>query len=216
MLGGLYALVPHPDMPPGEVAGITCTLTFADAGNWSIGFSVTPSESLVLPHPVRPQREDGLWQRTCFELFIRDPASGRYLEFNLSPSGCWAAYAFETYRAGHSELSIKPISITTSDPEQFTLGMRQRLEDLGLDQEFIDAMLAQPLGDAGPAPATAFALNAICDNSGFDFAADCEIGISAVIEETDGTKSYWALAHPPGKPDFHHPACFAATLPAPL
>jgi len=42
------------------------------------------------------------------------------------------------------------------------------------------------------------------------------IGLSAVIEETDGTKSYWALAHPPeGPPDFHHPACFALHLPAP-
>lgn len=40
-------------------------------------------------------------------------------------------------------------------------------------------------------------------------------GLSAVIEETDGTKSYWALAHPPGKPDFHHEACFVAELPAP-
>ena len=42
-----------------------------------------------------------------------------------------------------------------------------------------------------------------------------QIGLSAVIEETDDTKSYWALAHPPGKPDFHHPTCFAAELPAP-
>jgi hypothetical protein len=41
------------------------------------------------------------------------------------------------------------------------------------------------------------------------------LAISAVIEETDGTKSYWALAHPPGKPDFHATACFAATLPPP-
>ncbi len=41
------------------------------------------------------------------------------------------------------------------------------------------------------------------------------LALSAVIEETDGTMSYWALAHPPGKPDFHHPACFAATLPPP-
>ena len=41
------------------------------------------------------------------------------------------------------------------------------------------------------------------------------LALSAIIEETDGTKSYWALAHPPGKPDFHAPACFAATLPAP-
>ena len=41
------------------------------------------------------------------------------------------------------------------------------------------------------------------------------LNISAVIEELDGTKSYWALAHPPGQPDFHHPTCFATTLPAP-
>ena len=39
------------------------------------------------------------------------------------------------------------------------------------------------------------------------------LGLSAVLEETDGAKSYWALAHPPGdKPDFHHPDCFAARL----
>ncbi|RJF91317.1 hypothetical protein D3876_14520 [Sphingomonas cavernae] len=40
------------------------------------------------------------------------------------------------------------------------------------------------------------------------------IGISAVIEEADGRKSYWALAHPSDKADFHHPDCFAFELPA--
>jgi len=40
-------------------------------------------------------------------------------------------------------------------------------------------------------------------------------GLSAILEAKDGTKSYWALAHPPGKPDFHHEACFATELPAP-
>lgn len=39
-----------------------------------------------------------------------------------------------------------------------------------------------------------------------------QLGLSAVIEEQDGTKSYWALAHGPGAPDFHHDDCFAATL----
>jgi len=46
-------------------------------------------------------------------------------------------------------------------------------------------------------------------------ALDWHVGLSAVIEEADGTKSYWALAHPPGAPDFHHPDCFALELPAP-
>ena len=40
-----------------------------------------------------------------------------------------------------------------------------------------------------------------------------ELGLSAVLEEKDGTKSYWALAHPREKPDFHDPGCFAARLP---
>jgi hypothetical protein len=35
------------------------------------------------------------------------------------------------------------------------------------------------------------------------------LGLSALIEETGGRTSYWALTHPPGKPDFHHPDCFA-------
>ena len=54
---------------------------------------------------------------------------------------------------------------------------------------------------------------------------DCDLGglplgplamsLSAVIEEEGGVKSFWALAHAPGPPDFHNPACFIATLPAP-
>jgi hypothetical protein len=40
------------------------------------------------------------------------------------------------------------------------------------------------------------------------------LGLSAVVEEADGRISYWALAHPPGKADFHHPDCFALELPA--
>src|SRR6478672_6284240 len=39
------------------------------------------------------------------------------------------------------------------------------------------------------------------------------LGLSAVIEEKDGTKSYWALAHPSEKPDFHLADCFVANLP---
>ena len=42
-----------------------------------------------------------------------------------------------------------------------------------------------------------------------------KLALAAVIEEIDGTKSYWALRHPPGKPDFHHPDCFRLTLGAP-
>ena len=43
--------------------------------------------------------------------------------------------------------------------------------------------------------------------------ADGRIGLSAVIETLDGDISYWALAHPSEKPDFHHPDSFLLTLP---
>lgn len=45
--------------------------------------------------------------------------------------------------------------------------------------------------------------------------ADCpawHVALSAVVEETNGRQSYWALAHPPGKPDFHHRDGFVLAL----
>ena len=39
--------------------------------------------------------------------------------------------------------------------------------------------------------------------------ASWRLGLSALIEDQSGCMSYWALAHPPGKPDFHHADCFA-------
>jgi hypothetical protein len=44
---------------------------------------------------------------------------------------------------------------------------------------------------------------------------DLALGLSAVIETRGGEKSYWALAHPPGEPDFHAGDCFAGLLRAP-
>jgi hypothetical protein len=41
------------------------------------------------------------------------------------------------------------------------------------------------------------------------------LGISVIIEAKDGSKSYWALRHPSGKPDFHNADCFAARIAAP-
>ncbi|HMF23288.1 MAG TPA: DOMON-like domain-containing protein [Pseudolabrys sp.] len=44
--------------------------------------------------------------------------------------------------------------------------------------------------------------------SGLSRKALWRLGLSALIEDMGGRKSYWALAHPPGKPDFHHVDCF--------
>jgi hypothetical protein len=40
-------------------------------------------------------------------------------------------------------------------------------------------------------------------------AADWQIGLSCVVRDVAGATAYWALNHPPEKPDFHHDDCFA-------
>jgi hypothetical protein len=47
-----------------------------------------------------------------------------------------------------------------------------------------------------------------------DVSRDVELNLalSAVIEESDRRLSYWALAHPAGKPDFHHADGFVLTF----
>lgn len=50
--------------------------------------------------------------------------------------------------------------------------------------------------------------------SGLPHGRPWQLGLSAVIENASGGISYWALAHPPGKPDFHHADAFTCEFPA--
>ena len=43
---------------------------------------------------------------------------------------------------------------------------------------------------------------------------DLKASFSVVIEEVDGPKSFWAVTHPAGEPEFHHRDCFSADLKA--
>jgi hypothetical protein len=54
----------------------------------------------MAPSVEHPQRQDNLWQETCFEWFLGIPEVDRYWEFNLSPAGHWNVYRFDRYRAG--------------------------------------------------------------------------------------------------------------------
>ncbi|WP_168356005.1 DOMON-like domain-containing protein [Sphingomonas gei] len=56
-------------------------------------------------------------------------------------------------------------------------------------------------------------MRAAVDLSGLPDGDWC-VGVTAVIEEAGGKRSFWSLAHPAGKPDFHHEAGFAWEVPA--
>ncbi|THD81260.1 MAG: DOMON-like domain-containing protein [Phenylobacterium sp.] len=69
-------------------------------GGWlTLRYRITARPGrLVVPPPAAPQRTDELWRHTCFEAFVRPAEGERYYEFNLAPSGEWAAYSFDGYR----------------------------------------------------------------------------------------------------------------------
>jgi hypothetical protein len=41
------------------------------------------------------------------------------------------------------------------------------------------------------------------------------LNLAAIVEEKGLGRSFWALGHPAGEPDFHDPACFTLELPPP-
>jgi hypothetical protein len=171
------ALKPHPDFPAAAVTGLDVDVARDGPGSLMLAYTLTGAlADLVVPPRASPARTDELWRHTCFEAFLRTPHDQTYFEFNFAPSGQWAAYRFDAYRAGMSAA-------------------------FGLAPPHIEATLT---GET-------LTVNVGLDLSGLaDLPADAawRLGLSAVIEAKDGGRSYWALAHPPGQPDFHHPAGF--------
>ncbi|WP_118857286.1 DOMON-like domain-containing protein [Sphingomonas mesophila] len=173
-------LICHPQTPlSGEPFDLWATAelsaAFGASATLNIWFGVgAPAARFVVPPPGEGARRDELWSTTCFEAFLASPGEAAYREWNFAPSGDWAAYDFDDYRAG-----MRPADIAA--PPYI------RLED---------NLTWWTLGGTIAVPAD----------------AQWQLGLSAVIEERDGAKSFWAMAHPEGAPDFHHRSCFAATL----
>jgi hypothetical protein len=70
------------------------------------------------PATCRPGAEpgsftEGLWEQDVAELFLADPTSGAYLEFNLAPNGAWWAAIFSAPRVRNEQQPDFP-SIVTS------------------------------------------------------------------------------------------------------
>jgi hypothetical protein len=162
----------HPDSKSAAVAAIEVDLAREPDGFVArYRLSGAPS-GVKRPPPSAPERADNLWATTCFEVFIATDDGG-YYELNFSPSTAWAAYRFDSYRAGmrvSDDLGAPRIE-TNADANSYALVAKF----------------------AAPANATRMAL-------------------SAIIEEISGAKSYWALAHAAGTPDFHNSASFALDL----
>jgi hypothetical protein len=166
-------LVCHPRTPSEAIEGIHALVGVAPDNTLTLLFALQGDLSCLRIPDVRSSgRADGLWRHTCFEAFVMADKGPGYREFNLSPSGEWAAYDFRGYRDGGALESA-------SAPTIVVRRMLNRLE-----------------------------LEAQIDRDSILQGRSLRLGLSAVVEDTDGARSYWALQHPPGEPDFHHAESF--------
>ncbi|MEY3786902.1 MAG: hypothetical protein RLZ75_1109, partial [Pseudomonadota bacterium] len=89
----------HTGTPSNASQNITVTLDFLTEGTLRLSYKLTGDLTQIrVPKAQNSNAVDGLWQHTCFELFIAVEGEANYHEFNFSPSGQWAAYAFSDYR----------------------------------------------------------------------------------------------------------------------
>ena len=199
-----FELLSHPLHPPSRVRSVQARIVSHDASWCVLRWKVDGAADLVVPAFAGQARRDGLWQTTCFELFLkadepgvgssggvhavpaverhsatRCPSDQGYCEFNFSPSERWAAYDFTGYRTGMSPRAMARPPVIT--PRR------------GGNVLFCDVAIA--VETLPPLP--------------------WRYGLTAVLEEAGGGTSYWAIAHAGERPDFHDPACLGAWLAAP-
>jgi hypothetical protein len=78
---------------------------------WFIANHRKPAELHPKSRPGAFQAE--LWHHDVAELFIADPASGRYFEFNLAPNSAWWTCEFIAPRVRAEEVEIAMPEIAT-------------------------------------------------------------------------------------------------------
>ena len=175
----------HPATPSPFVHAIKARVTRKSDNHLVFNFRLMGDiDRLIIPAPQVAAPADKLWEHTCFEAFIAIADEPAYREFNFSPSGQWAAYAFSDYRQRDDVVTNQLISIAS--PRILIRTFADRLE--------LDAII--------PPNALPHLANG----------ATLQCGLSAVIEDTDGGRSYWALRHTAAHPDFHLRDAFAFEL----
>jgi len=88
----------HPHTPSQAIREINVVVEEASSNLMLTFCLVGDVSSLSIPEVQPSQSADDLWQHTCFEAFIMGGEGPEYREFNFSPSGEWAVYAFRDYR----------------------------------------------------------------------------------------------------------------------
>lgn len=151
---------------------------------WFIAHHRRPAELHPAARPGAFQAE--LWKHDVAELFIADPVSGRYFEFNLAPNGAWWSCEFTAPRVREEEIDIAMPEVAT-------------FADMAPDGAWVAAM--------------AIPLDLL--KARLDFGPDSRINVTMILESPE-QKFLTATDLGDGEPDFHRPRRFAGVEYAPL
>jgi hypothetical protein len=93
-------LIHHPDTTDAAIKNLFIGVKASyQHGDLTLRYEILGNiNNLLIPIAKKSEEAEGLWQHTCFEAFIAVEEDDAYHEFNFSPSGQWAAYAFDDYR----------------------------------------------------------------------------------------------------------------------
>ena len=143
-------------------------------------------------------------------------AQGDLDQINVPPpagerrrDGLWRSTCFELFlKAGaasaYHELNFSPSGEWAAYSfESYRTGMRSA--DLS----------APPIITRTVAPWGALEAHVTVPLDSFALAGPVSLNLAAIVQGTEGERSFWAFSHPAGEPDFHDPACFALELPSP-
>lgn len=116
-------LIGHPTNPSNVTYGLTVSISMKTGGGLSLCYRLTGDLThLRIPAQQPPTATDGLWLHTCFEAFVAVAGEAGYHEFNFSPSGQWAAYAFSSTRVRREWIPAQaPVAIFTQTPDALVM-----------------------------------------------------------------------------------------------
>ena len=128
------------------------------------------------------------------------PATAPKPADNLWQHTCFEVFVASAGAPAYYEFNFSPSSEWAA---YGFIGYREGMRNLEIAAPLIEARSA----------ANSYELSAALDVASLPKGA-WRVGLSAVIEQASGRKTYWALAHPSAKPDFHQADSFILELPA--
>lgn len=145
---------------------------------WFVAAGKTPSN-------IHPRARPGafvaeLWRYDCAELFLADPVSGRYIEWNLAANGAWWNAEFVAPRQRAEEIDIAFPEVATFAEISPTGGW---MSALAIPLDLLRARL--------------------------DWGEQSRINVTFIADSPD-QKFLSATRLPGAVPDFHQPAHFSA------